>query len=153
MHVAAPAAAADEAAVERDVDRERMFQSMGPLYSSAMEVAIDSAGDARAGEALAFSVDGMGHDAFLSEQLPAVSREPRTKTRRLLPAKALDNPVDRVVRRFLDLFETLRFSPPNDQYEAVGRARLVRKLLPFVINNKRIDLILPAFPCECRCFV
>jgi pyoverdine/dityrosine biosynthesis protein Dit1/MFS family permease len=102
--------------------------------ASEIEVALVHAADVRAHDA----------DMFVSTPLPLV----RLKQRAPPVQPALLGESDAVVGKFLRLFESIRFSPPNDQFEAVGKARFVRRLLSFVLPRKRIQMILPAFPCK-----
>jgi pyoverdine/dityrosine biosynthesis protein Dit1/MFS family permease len=95
--------------------------------------------------ALVHAADVRAHDAemFVSTPLPLISLRRRAQLSPSLSAES-----EAVVSKFLRLFETIRFAPPNDQFEAVGKARFVRRLLTFVLANKRIEMILPAFPCK-----
>jgi pyoverdine/dityrosine biosynthesis protein Dit1/MFS family permease len=105
----------------------------GVALADDIEVALVHAADVRAHDA----------DMFVSAPLPLLSLR-----RNAALSPRLSGATEAVVGKFLRLFETIRFSPPNDQFEAVGKARFVRRLLTFVLANKRIEMILPAFPCK-----
>lgn len=104
------------------------------VLAGEIEVALVHAADVRAHDA----------DMFVSAPLPLLDLQRRGA--RVPPAMTGESEV--VVGKFLRLFETIRFAPPNDQFEAIGKARFVRRLLTFVLPRKRIQMILPAFPCK-----